>query len=381
MRSVRLAHLGAARAADPLGDDRDAEPGPARAGDVADGCEERVAPDLLGLAVERGGVADAAGQDAVGDDPHRHVAHHPVLGQATTGGLEAHEPVDRSRDPDRAAAVVGVRDRHRSGGDEGGGARGRGAGVVVGAPRGADRPEAHVVGGAGEAELRELRLAERDEPGGEVHPGEVAVGRLRLGAERVGAVLGRHAGDVHVVLDERGHAREPAAAWVPGLLPGAVVGGVRNGAEGGVDLLGAGDRSLDDLRHRHEPGSERLDEARGVEVGEGVVGGEGVHARHGRAAYGLAATCGRGNRWPLPARLRQRGGMTSSDYWDAETAATYDESSAFMFAPEVLDPTVDFLAALAGDGAHSRWPSAPDASRSPWPSEASGSPASSCRSR
>ena len=43
--------------------------------------------------------------------------------------------------------------------------------------------------------------------------------------------------------------------------------------------------------------------------------------------------------------------MTSSDYWDAETAATYDEGSAFMFAPEVLDPAVDFLAALAGDGA------------------------------
>lgn len=43
--------------------------------------------------------------------------------------------------------------------------------------------------------------------------------------------------------------------------------------------------------------------------------------------------------------------MTSSDYWDAESAATYDESSAFMFEPEVLDPAVDFLAALAGDGA------------------------------
>jgi SAM-dependent methyltransferase len=43
--------------------------------------------------------------------------------------------------------------------------------------------------------------------------------------------------------------------------------------------------------------------------------------------------------------------MTSSDYWDAETAAAYDESSAFMFAPDVLVPTVDFLAALAGDGA------------------------------
>ena len=43
--------------------------------------------------------------------------------------------------------------------------------------------------------------------------------------------------------------------------------------------------------------------------------------------------------------------MTSSDYWDAETAARYDESSAFMFAAEVLDPAVDFLAGLAGDGA------------------------------
>ena len=43
--------------------------------------------------------------------------------------------------------------------------------------------------------------------------------------------------------------------------------------------------------------------------------------------------------------------MSSSDYWDAETAATYDESSAFMFEPEVLDPAVDFLAGLAGDGA------------------------------
>lgn len=44
------------------------------------------------------------------------------------------------------------------------------------------------------------------------------------------------------------------------------------------------------------------------------------------------------------------GGMSSSDHWDAESAATYDESSAFMFAPEVLDPAVDLLAGLAGDG-------------------------------
>ena len=43
--------------------------------------------------------------------------------------------------------------------------------------------------------------------------------------------------------------------------------------------------------------------------------------------------------------------MTSSDVWDAQTAARYDEDSRFMFAPAVLDPAVDCLARLAGDGA------------------------------
>jgi SAM-dependent methyltransferase len=43
--------------------------------------------------------------------------------------------------------------------------------------------------------------------------------------------------------------------------------------------------------------------------------------------------------------------MTSSDVWDAQTAARYDEDSRFMFDPEVLDPAVDCLARLAGDGA------------------------------
>ena len=42
--------------------------------------------------------------------------------------------------------------------------------------------------------------------------------------------------------------------------------------------------------------------------------------------------------------------MSSSDYWDADTAAGYDLSSAFMFRPEVLGPTVDFLTELAGGG-------------------------------
>ncbi|HSN43159.1 MAG TPA: class I SAM-dependent methyltransferase [Propionibacteriaceae bacterium] len=42
--------------------------------------------------------------------------------------------------------------------------------------------------------------------------------------------------------------------------------------------------------------------------------------------------------------------MTSSDLWDAEAARRYDDPANPMFSPEVLGPTVDFLAALAGDG-------------------------------
>jgi SAM-dependent methyltransferase len=39
------------------------------------------------------------------------------------------------------------------------------------------------------------------------------------------------------------------------------------------------------------------------------------------------------------------------DYFGERVAARYDESSADMFDPAVVEPTVDFLAALAGQGA------------------------------
>src|SRR5664279_100257 len=55
----------------------------------------------------------------------------------------------------------------------------------------------------------------------------------------------------------------------------------------------------------------------------------------------------RSTRRPLFGRLQ---GMSSSDVWDEETAARYDETSAEKFAPGVLNPAVDFLAHLAGSG-------------------------------
>ena len=42
--------------------------------------------------------------------------------------------------------------------------------------------------------------------------------------------------------------------------------------------------------------------------------------------------------------------MVSSDVWDDETAAVYDDEAAEMFAAEVVEPAVSFLARLAGIG-------------------------------
>jgi SAM-dependent methyltransferase len=43
--------------------------------------------------------------------------------------------------------------------------------------------------------------------------------------------------------------------------------------------------------------------------------------------------------------------LTAENYFGEDVAARYDESSADMFDPGVLDPAVEFLAELAGDGA------------------------------
>jgi SAM-dependent methyltransferase len=42
--------------------------------------------------------------------------------------------------------------------------------------------------------------------------------------------------------------------------------------------------------------------------------------------------------------------MRQEDIWDVETAQTYDSPGVGMFSDEVLEPTVDRLAALAGGG-------------------------------
>jgi SAM-dependent methyltransferase len=44
------------------------------------------------------------------------------------------------------------------------------------------------------------------------------------------------------------------------------------------------------------------------------------------------------------------GGMRQEDIWNTQAAQGYDTPGTGMFAPDILGPTVDRLAALAGDG-------------------------------
>ena len=126
---------GEADAADAGGVHGDPEPLVPGAGDVADRRELERAVDVLGLAQERRGVAHRPGQHAVGDDADRHLPAHPVLGEPVAGRLEADQPVDRGRDPDRAAAVVAVGEGYGAGRDQRRRTRRGGAGGAGGVPR------------------------------------------------------------------------------------------------------------------------------------------------------------------------------------------------------------------------------------------------------
>ena len=100
-------------------DNGDPQPISTGSGDGADGRQGPVAPDAFALAKERRGVAHRTGQHAVIDQSHRHLPGHLVQRKPAAGGLETHETVAGRGDPDGPAAVVGVRDRHHTGGDEG----------------------------------------------------------------------------------------------------------------------------------------------------------------------------------------------------------------------------------------------------------------------
>src|SRR5215470_18708851 len=70
--------------------------------------------------------------------------------------------------------------------------------------------------------------------------------------------------------------------------------------------------------------------------------------RSSRPACGISMRNGRVRCGPSP---RYGPAVDDADgYFGEPVAATYDEESAEMFAPAAVDPAVDLLAGLAGDG-------------------------------
>src|SRR5689334_20280760 len=139
-----------------------------------------------------------------------------------------------------------------------------------------------MLGRAAEAELRHLRLAQRDKAGAEEHLRPCTVGRKRARLPGVRALHRRHALDGHVVLDERRHSVEVAAVLTPGVGPrhGQAVGLERKTVECWIYGFGACDGGLDQLPRRHLACAELLDETDSVVIAEGVIA-EGVDANHG----------------------------------------------------------------------------------------------------
>ena len=226
---------------------------PVRGGDrerlVRGRSPRRVAELVAGEHVEdRGRVGDRAGQYPV--DVQRRLAPLRRSGDASPRRLEADEPAARRGDPDRAAAVVAVRDRHHPRGDR----RRRTA-------RGAARCATQVPGVAGRPE--QARLADgqnavlRQRRGAHDHEARVPQAARDVGVV-VGYVVGqqraadRHPQAAHrpVVLDRGRNAREgPLVAGAHGVRgrEGALGVHVHEGVQRGVKLLDAVQRALHQL--------------------------------------------------------------------------------------------------------------------------------------
>ena len=140
-----------------------------------------------------------------------------------------------------------------------------------------------MLSGGAEAELRQLRLAQRNQTGGQKELREVAVAGLRPRIPGVGSLHSGHALDIDVVLDERRHAVEIStlAGCGGSVSPGLIEALVRQSVEDRIHRLRADDCGLDQLRRRYPSGAHGIDQRHGVEITECVVA-EGVDMPHGR---------------------------------------------------------------------------------------------------
>jgi hypothetical protein len=228
----------------------------------------------------RGGVPDGPRERPVGAQAGDLVAQRRAADPAAAG-LEAEQPVDARGDTDRPASVAALRERCQPGGDRHRRSPAGAAGQPAAVPRAARRPGQRVVGVAGVAELRCVRLPQADRPG----RGQL----LDDGVVRGGHELGHH---------ERAERRPDAGCVVEVLDSGRDAEQRRQVATAMEDALSAGSGPQGALRRdsdegtqprvlRRDPGQVVLDQLGGPDVagtdGGGLLQcGEVVQLRHGR---------------------------------------------------------------------------------------------------
>ena len=226
---------------------------------------------------EQGGVGHGPGQGAVDRGAAVVPGLHRPAGYPPLAGLESEGAGEAGGNADRAAAVGGGDQGQHAAGQRRGRTAARSTGGALQVPGRPGHAEQRVLGDRGEAELRRIRLADDDRPGGP-QPGHL--GRIGFGhrvAEHARTHGGHHAGNILEVLDAQGHAFEGA-----GISGGAArvgrfgVGDQRlarpladDGVELGIrrfDAVEGGGHQLDAGGFSGRQNIEELDQAQTVEL-------------------------------------------------------------------------------------------------------------------
>ena len=181
----------------------------------------------------------------------------PISGSAASGpvgvrsrvGFRADQAVAARRDADRAAAVVGVRDRDDAGGDRRRRAAARSAGAAPAHPGIVNRAVEDGLGGGVVAELGRLGGADQDQAGAAEARHQLGVVREDDAAREAAAEVERDPGGVaDQLLDHERHAAERPVGDAGRDLLGARVGEhLEHGVESGVDAGDAVERRLPQL--------------------------------------------------------------------------------------------------------------------------------------
>jgi hypothetical protein len=217
-------------------------------------CPGGVAGLVAGHDVEGAGtVLDRPREETVGGEDG--VAQVRPARDPPAARLEPDEAAAGRRDPDRAAAVAAVRDRHHAGRHRGGRAAGRAARRAIEVPGVARRAKAARLGDRHDPELRRAGLADDHEAGvlQPAHDERVVVGCVV--AVEVGTIGHPQPGDRSgEVLDPDRHARKRTLVAGPDPIGGSEgTLGVhqREGVDAFVERLDARERRLHQLARRH----------------------------------------------------------------------------------------------------------------------------------